>query len=463
MTADHPHPPRLEDLLRSWLPEQRWYGGKGRVIATVDVEWVTPMGAPAGADPALSIHLVRVVDEDGVQERYQLLLGWLAEEVPQRLEHAVIGAVDGRIAYDAVHDTHATALLLRAIADNAGWQQVHCVSTQPLDTSGSSRVVGVEQSNTSIIYGDDYILKLFRRVQPGLSPDLDITRALTEARCPSVPATLGWVEGEVDGQRTTLAMLQAYIRSASDGWAMATASVRDLFAEGDLHAAEVGGDFAAEAERLGVTTAQVHILMAQTLESGTVGAAESQSTARQMGERLDRAAGAVAELGPYAASIRAVYDAVGRRTLPVRVQRVHGDYHLGQVMRTRDGWVMLDFEGEPARPLAERTELMSPLRDVAGMLRSLDYAARHLLAERGGEPQLTYRATEWATRNRDAFCDGYAKAAGVDPREESELLRAFELDKAVYEVLYEARNRPTWVSIPLSAISQLVSRDSPQP
>ena len=255
-------------------------------------------------------------------------------------------------------------------------------------------------------------------------------------------------------------MMQCFLRGASDGWSTATASVRDLFAEEDLHADEVGGDFAGEAERLGTATAEVHRLLADVLESRTAGPEESQATARQLHQRLDVALGDVPELAPYADQLRAAYDEVGALTAPVPVQRVHGDYHLGQVLRTMEGWVLLDFEGEPARPLAERQALMSPLRDVAGMLRSFDYAARHLLAERAGagagyEPHLAYRATEWADRNRAAFCDGYARAAGTDPRDDAVLMRAFELDKAVYEVVYEARNRPSWLPIPLSSIERL--------
>jgi maltokinase len=197
--------------------------------------------------------------------------------------------------------------------------------------------------------------------------------------------------------------------------------------------------------------------MAQTLPARTAGPEESQATAAQLHERLDTALAAVPELAPYADALRRTYDEVGELTEDVPVQRVHGDFHLGQVLRTQDGWVLLDFEGEPARPLAERTALMSPLRDVAGMLRSFDYAARHLLAERPGEQHLAYRANEWAERNRAAFCDGYAKAAGTDPRESSVLLRAFEFDKAVYEVVYEARNRPNWLPIPLGSIERLAS------
>jgi maltokinase len=421
----------LETLLVDWLPDQRWYAGKGTAITSVSVESEVPL--LSGDDGDVRHLLLRVVDADGGREVYQLLVGRLAGEVPARLTRAVIGDVDGTTAYDAVHDPEATAALLARLAASATEGTLSFTATGDLDTGLPSRVMGAEQSNTSVVYGEEYILKLFRRVQPGLNPDLEVTRALADADSPHVAAPLGWVEGQVDGEQTTLAMMQCFRRGASEGWAMATASVRDLFAEGDLHADEVGGD--------------------------------AQATARQLHERLDAALAVVADLEPFADALRRAYDEVGRLTDEHPVQRVHGDYHLGQVLRTPEGWILLDFEGEPARPLAERTALMSPLRDVAGMLRSFDYAARHLLAERsastGEEPQLAYRATEWAERNRNAFCDGYARAAGADPRDADVRLRAFELDKAVYEVVYEARNRPSWLPVPLGSIERLVAAPRP--
>ncbi len=446
-----------EELLREWLPNQRWFGGKGRGVRSVSVETEVPLSTDAGDTAYL---LLAVEADDATVDRYQLLVGSLQGEVPARLERAVIGEVDGATLYDAVHDPEAASTLLQRMAEGSESGGISFHAAGPLEVDKPSRVLGAEQSNTSLVYGDEYILKLFRRVQPGLNPDLELSRALAEGDSPYVAAPLGWIEGTVAGQRTTLAMMQCFLRGASDGWSTATASVRDLFAEADLHADEVGGDFAGEAERLGAATAQVHALLADVLESRTAGPAESQATARQLHSRLDAALADVPELGPFADALRAAYDEVGDLTEEVPVQRVHGDYHLGQVLRTMEGWVLLDFEGEPARPLAERQALMSPLRDVAGMLRSFDYAARHLLAERAGtgagyEPHLAYRANEWAERNREAFSDGYAAASGTDPRDSAVLLRAFELDKAVYEVVYEARNRPAWLPIPLSSIERL--------
>ncbi len=441
------------ELIKQWLPHQRWFGGKGRAIAAVTQ---TSTVLLRESDPQVRHVLVQVGYEDGGTEDYQLLLGFTTEAVAQRMEYSVLGDVDGSVVYDAVHDPLATSLLLGHLAAGDEVESLSFVNADDVDAALPGRLMTAEQSNTSIVYGDDLILKLFRRLQPGANPDIEVTKALSDAGCLVVARPLAWFDGVVEGQTTTLGLLQPFLKNSAEGWAMATASVRDLFAEGDLHADEVGGDFAGESERLGVATGEVHLLMAEVLHSAVVSAEESRRTAHQMHERLDAALTIVSELAPYADGLRTAYDEIAARTDPVPVQRVHGDYHLGQVLRTQDGWVLLDFEGEPARPLAERRALMSPLRDVAGMLRSFDYAARHLLAERADQRHLAYRASEWADRNREAFCDGYARAVGADPREEVVLLRAFELDKAVYEVVYEARNRPTWLPVPLAAIGRLV-------
>ena len=445
----------VTDLLRTWLPGQRWYAGKGQEI--VDVAVSSSSLLVEAADRVVN-HVLLAVRTEAATETYQLLLGSAHGDGLDRLGHAVIGHADGITYYDAVHDEIATEALLDRLVrgdDLAGVQFTR--SSRELSAGRRSRVMGAEQSNTSVVYDEHYILKLFRRLQPGLNPDLEITRALADAGSGHVASPLAWLEGDVDGRLTTLGMLQCFLRGSSDGWAMATASVRDLFGEADLHADEVGGDFAGESERLGAATAQVHALLAERLPSTLAGPGESAATARQLHARLDAAAAVIPVLEPFAATLRKAYDAVGVLPDRVPVQRIHGDFHLGQVLRTQDGWVLLDFEGEPARPLAERTALMSPLRDVAGMLRSFDYAARHLLAEHPGEQHLSYRANEWAERNRHAFCDGYAAAAGHDPRQQQVLLRAFELDKAVYELVYEARNRPTWIAIPLGSIERLAA------
>jgi maltokinase len=443
----------MTDLVREWLPRQRWFGGKGREIADVTESSFVVL---QDGDPQVRHAVIHVGYAEGAPEDYQLFLATTKAVVEQRLEYAVIGEDEGGVLYDATHDPAATALLLQHLAAGDELEGLSFVNADHVDPTLPGRLMGAEQSNTSIVFGDEVILKLFRRLQPGANPDIEVTKALSDAGSPHVARPLAWFDGTVGGETTTLGLLQPFLKNSSEGWAMATASVRDLFAEADLHADEVGGDFAAESERLGTATGEVHALMARVLPSAVAGPEESRRTEKQLRERLDVALAVVPELAPYADALRASYALVGERTEPVPVQRVHGDYHLGQVLRTQDGWVLLDFEGEPTRPLSDRRELMSPLRDVAGMLRSFDYAARHLLAERPGAPHLAYRATEWAERNRGAFCDGYARAVGTDPRDEAVLLRAFELDKAVYEVVYEARNRPTWLHVPLGSIARLV-------
>ncbi|MDQ1649347.1 MAG: maltokinase [Frankiaceae bacterium] len=438
----------LPGLLAEWLPSQRWFAGKGRTIAAVELEQIATL-----TDELL--HLVVLVRYDtGQDDRYQVPVTTHAEPDPS-LERHRIGITAGGSVYDALHDSAGTAALLDLIRTDAVIGGLSATSIRPLDLL-PGMPVGVEQSNTSIVYGGEYILKMFRRLAPGTNPDLEITRALADADSTHVAAPLGWLEGTVAGEPTTLGVLQEFLRSGTEGWRLALASVRDLYAEGDLHADEVGGDFAGESERLGAATAQVHDTLAHVLPTRTAGAEEVAAEADRMVERLDVALAAVEQLRPYEAGLRAVYTALRDRGRELHAQRIHGDYHLGQVLRVDSGWVLLDFEGEPARPLSERVAAASPLRDVAGMLRSYDYAARYLLLDHPNAGSLAYRAEEWAERNRTAFCNGYATASGTDPRDEDVVLRAFELDKAVYEVMYEARHRPSWLSIPLSAIERLV-------
>jgi maltokinase len=451
------------DLLREWMPHQRWFGGKGR-------EWadVTERGFFLDrGTPTLSVHRVDIDYTDGGSDTYLVPLSWRGH-VMEELSSAFIGALpyEGAevYAYDAMRDRDATVPWLSHLvnASTVGPLHFHPVGAAYIPEGVPGDIVSTEQSNTSLVYGQEAIFKLFRRLEPGLNPDVEIHDALRRTQNPHIAPLLGYVEidePDPDVPPATVAMLQSFVPNASDGWRLATASVRDLYAEGDLHADEVGGDFAAESERLGVATASVHADLAKVLPTEVADAEWYAMVARQMAERLDAATQVVPQLNEHADGLREVYAAVAESREPVVRQRVHGDLHLGQVLRTTTGWIVLDFEGEPARPLAERRELDSPLRDVAGMLRSFDYAARHMLVEQPDDPQRAYRAQEWAERNRGAFCAGYANAGGLDPNGDSPLLRAFEADKAVYECVYEARNRPHWLMIPLNSLARLSSRD----
>ncbi len=333
-------------------------------------------------------------------------------------------------------------------------------------TGLSGRVLTVDQSNTCVAYGEECILKLFRRVASGVNPDLELHRALRAVGSEQVAELRAAIEIVVAGERATLAVLQDFAANSASGWPMALISVRDLFGEADLHADEVGGDFAGEAWRLGEAVATVHVDLARALGTSELDAGE---VAVAMSEQLQAAVRAVPAMAEHAPTIGAVYAELAKVPDPIPAQRIHGDLHLGQTLRTPTRWLLIDFEGEPARPLAERVKPDSVLRDVAGMLRSFDYAARHQLdrwddssAVEAG--QLAWRANEWSERNREAFCAGYASVASssgwADPRDQRLLLRAYELDKAVYETMYETRHRPDWLAIPLDAVRRLTADSS---
>ena len=311
-------------------------------------------------------------------------------------------------------------------------------------------------------FGEDSLMKLFRRITPGVNPDIEIHEALSRTGTRSIAELFGWVEldsSDPEEPPIQLAMLQQFLRTASDGWELALTSARNLFAEADLHADEVGGDFAGEAHRLGVAVSEVHDLLRQEFGTQPYDAA---ATAAAMGERLAAAEDVVPALADHRATLEAVFARVSNATDDA--QRVHGDLHLGQTLRTSLGWKLVDFEGEPAKPLAERRLPDSAWRDVAGMLRSFDYAAQSVVkdlhaADAPGS-QISYRAKEWLERNRAAFLEGYVErrieggGEPLSPAEEA-MIDAYEADKAVYEVIYEARNRPSWVDIPLQAIDRI--------
>jgi maltokinase len=460
----------LQPLVARWLPSQRWYAGKGQGVTDVSLQ---ELAALTEAVPEVRIWLVTVTYADGLAETYQLPLVARAEPLGS-LEHVLLGTVqtpDGtRWIYDALHDKDVTGVFVDGVRKDAAPGPVHFqryVDPSDLPLDQPSLVLTGEQSNTSLVYGDQAILKVFRRLESGINPDIEVHQALSELGAKHIARLLGSMTADVGDDAdelvapTSLAMLQEFMSTASNGWDLAKTSVRDLMAEADLHAAEAGGDFAAEAERLGAATAVVHSDLALAFGTDVMPADQLRERAAAMHARLDEALANVPLLGPVEPGLRAAFDAVGSlagTAEPVLTQRIHGDLHLGQALRTARRWILLDFEGEPMVPLAERRSFDSPLRDVAGMLRSFDYAAWYQIVD-APDPQLAYRATEWAERNRDAFCTGYADVSGLDPRVHDVLLRGFEADKAVYEAVYETRNRPTWVQIPLASLARLAEPD----
>ena len=451
----------FEDTLATWLVKQRWFAGKGRTVHDLAIVADTEI---IPGDPGLR-HLLVTVSHGATSDCYQLFIGSRAR-LPARLRHARIGTHQGLQIYDGLHDSALTRTLLDAIvADRTVGTLRFCripgagISWDSWDSWGEpgldSLVLTGEQSNTSLVFGESAIFKVFRRVTPGPNPDLEVASALAKLGSSHIAEPYGWVETRMDGATTVLAILSRYLRAASDGWSLAATSVRDLYATEGLRAAEAAGDFAGEAERLGAATAQVHQDLAEAFGRSELEPEAIRELAEQMYRRLDIAIATVPELARHADKIGDAYSHLAKLIEPTPAQRVHGDYHLGQVMRTQTGWVVLDFEGEPASPLAQRRARSSPLRDVAGMLRSFDYAARHQLLTHPDAASLAPKASDWVRRNSDAFCAGYAAAGGLDPAENSVLLRAMLLDKAVYEVIYEARHRPTWIPIPLESIAEL--------
>jgi maltokinase len=475
--------------VRSWLLRARWFGGRQRRVESVELD---DLAVLRGEAPTVLFTLWRVAYAGGGSEIYSLPLGIrstphpLADLGPDHLIGLVDSAQGTLLVYDALADPEAATELWRMLAeerqvDTAAGRLTgrRLVRVDP-EIPDRPRLLDVQQSNSALVRGHLDFLKWSRRIEPGPSVELEMAQALGEQRFPHVPALHGHISYRRGGGEPALqALLHAYLQNGTEGWRLALTSLRDLYASAEEAEAvsarerwelvdDQGGSFQGEAARLGAVTAELHLALADSgltgvLAPAPVGPEQLAAWADVMTSQLDRlltsGEPALAPLGARREVIVARFDALRQLGDGGLAIRVHGDYHLGQVLRTDEGWKIVDFEGEPAGEVEERRRRSSPLRDVAGMLRSFDYAARAALAERmrPHDPlwhHLSAAGDAWAGANRDAFWAAYLeRLAGsrLLPGDGGALVvrRAFEVSKAIYEVGYELGHRPDWVEIPL--------------
>lgn len=519
---------RLErEVLPDFLRRQRWFAGKARALDGVSLADVAPAER---IDPRLAFALVEARFGDGGSDLYFLPLavstGGAAARIagePRWLVAELDGPEGRAVLHDATADPGLCSALLDAIGRPAEVRSGRgAIKALKTDAYGSARgpegalapvrVGGAEQSNTTVLFGDRLILKLFRRLEPGINPDFEIGRFLTErARFDRVPQTAGALEYHRPGvPPATLAILQRLVPNQGSGWEHALAGLARFYAELDDRAdappspgsaspldladlepppalATRAADALADAEILGRRTAEMHRALAcdaddpdfaprpmtpddlHALASDIRGQVEATRAA--LGRAVDRLPPATADearlvLGGSPGLLRRL-ERLEDRGLDSTVIRVHGDYHLGQVLRADGDYYLLDFEGEPAKPLARRREKQSPIKDVVGMLRSFDYAAHAGMFEAAGDrpdrvDRLAAWARAWQTWASARFLRAYLRTAGGAsflPRDRAALaglLDAYTLDKAMYELLYELNNRPDWVRIPLRGVVALI-------
>jgi trehalose synthase-fused probable maltokinase len=447
-----------EEALREWIEGQRWYASKSRAVTGVElVETVVLRDEP----PVVFLALLQTRFATGTHELYQLPLG--VRSADEDWSEDVIAASDEWTIYDALADPLNGRELLARIEEGAAIETEEgrfsfqrTAAAPDLSRDLPVRPMGVEQSNSSLVFGDELVLKVFRKLEPGTNPELEMLRFLTGRGFPNVAPLYGAYEYDGRALAATLGILQRFYADGTGGWELAL----DEIASEPLRFVERLGD-------LGTVTAQMHNVLASDAGDPAFSPEEPSHEALSLltatvDEDIERVFTRLPDderVAPIAGSgqdVRERLGALAQLGVGGRVIRTHGDYHLGQTLSTPRGWVILDFEGEPARPLPERRQKRSPLRDVAGMLRSFAYvtSATEILR---GEPA----PADCEERARETFLQHYF--ATIDPAllpageaAIAHLLSVFELEKAVYELRYELDNRPDWVPIPVAGIRRLL-------
>jgi maltokinase len=451
-----------EATFQQWIVAQRWFGSKAREVAHIEVSECVPLREEV---PQLALALVEARFGEGTHETYQVPLG--ARPAEEGWNERVIGTADGWTVYDALADPATGRELLHRMRSGSqetveeGTLRFRWAASAGAELGGTVdvRPVGVEQSNSSIVFGEALILKAFRRVEPGVNPELELLRFLSERGFPNIAPLAGWYEIEGRFIDATLGILQEYLAGARDGW--------------ELALEEVGSDpdgLLGRLRALGEVTGELHTVLGSDSQNPDFAPDQPSQEALSLltadvDEQIERIfldlpeTEAVAPIAGRGQDVREKLQLLSNIGAGGRVIRTHGDYHLGQTMLSDRGWVILDFEGEPARALPERRLKRSPLRDVAGMLRSFSYVTAGARLLRGVEvPE------DWEDRARDAFLEGYferVEPSLLPPGEAPtrQLLAVFELEKAVYELRYELNNRPDWVGIPVAGILRLIERE----
>jgi maltokinase len=437
-----------ENTLIEHVTGQRWYGAKSRTVSHAEVlDTVTIRQA----EPQLTLALVEIRYDTGAHDIYQLLFSGNLEADP-----ADVLAEDAGSAREIV-SAMRTGLTLQGSEGVVEFSPAEDFSALGREL-GAAKLVSSEQSNSSIIFDEALILKVFRHLEPGINPELEMLRFLTEQGFRNIPALGGWYAYSGGPLTATLGLLQEYVAGAAGGWELALDEITDAPER-----------FLDRLGRLGEVTAQMHTALGA--DPSDPAFAPEEPSVESLGlltatvdEEIARVFLALPDdderLGPILGRGEEVREQLRLLThagSAGRVIRTHGDYHLGQTLMSNNDWVILDFEGEPARTLVERRRKRSPLRDVAGMLRSFAYAATAAELTRDAEiPE------SWEERARERFLESYldtVDATLLPPGDAAvdRLLSVFELEKAVYELRYELDNRPDWVGIPVAGIERLMN------